>query len=401
MCIRDRYQRRVREIASRMANWLLRLVLLAASIHMVAGANCAFTNAHTASTGAYISVTSIDGETLVSGEATYGSTVWFNCLQKSYAGVAYSSTATSTTTSIVGGAIIASFGCEAMNMMILRPSSYGSSTSFALEYPSSTSALAAGYLRLWMLNSAYDGDLVWKRQISGSSTWTEIGSTTGFGGQAHYDMVVESTAETWLVRAEDATTSTVVASSSSHTTDQYDRSMGTHLHLMGGTGSEVLTIVRGCRTAESNCNACHGPSLSYWLLNIFIAGSLLLLMLAWLPDRARLCLRRRGPQEYDPQADITLTRLVHEQEALSRRATMIEPGSGPTRSRSATGVIVVEHGTVAAEGEDPDGAGGTSRRVTVRPSVTFADSKWFARSNEGPSSTDSQPTLVAMRSVDI
>jgi len=165
-------------------------------------------------------------------------------------------------------------------MMTLEPkfySSFASSYNYDLDFAirlSSPLSVDSSRMRVMMLNTAYNGDVVWKFQEVGSSTWKTIYTSTGFDGAG----VVDATADlsSWRVQTE-TTGGTVIATSGVYTETSADAGMGMHINLIGTSGSEQIIIVRGCGTAGSNCNSCSSSSnaLEVWVIVVIVVAAVL------------------------------------------------------------------------------------------------------------------------------
>lgn len=156
-------------------------------------------------------------------------------------------------------------------------SSFASSYNYDLDFTISVDSplsVDSSQARLFLLNTAYNGDVVWKGQTVGSSTWETLLTSTGFDGGSVVDSTMDLTS--WRVQTE-TTGGTVIATSGVYTTTSADAGMGMHINLIGTSGSEQIIIVRGCGTAGSNCNSCSSSNnaLEVWIIVVIVVAAVL------------------------------------------------------------------------------------------------------------------------------
>lgn len=239
---------RVWPVSTRLA---VTTMMAACWIRHAESATCSFTNAFPNSMGAHVALsdTSSGSATVTSSIVSYGSTAYFTCDD----GITqYVHLYNSSDNSLMGTQFVMSgFYCQAINMLSLEPESYGS-TSYNLDFPVSLpiTAVSSGHVRVFLLNSAYDGVVVWKFQLSGG-VWEFLANTTSFGAGGVFDLSTGSTDAT--MRCEDSNGREIASVTFNYASDV---EMGIHLTLMGSSGSEQLKYIRGCGSTGANCNSC-------------------------------------------------------------------------------------------------------------------------------------------------
>jgi len=219
-------------------------------IRQAESATCSFTNAVPTSMGVHVALsdTSSGSATVTSSLVPYGSTAYFTCVD----GITQYVHLYNSDNSLMGTQFVMSgFYCQAINMMSLEPESYGS-TSYNLDFPVSLpiTAVSSGHVRVFLLNSAINGIVVWKFQLAGG-VWEFLANTTSFGAGGVFDLSTGSTDAT--MKCEDSTGVEIASVTFNYASDS---EMGIHLTLMGSSGSEQLKYIRGCGSSGANCNSC-------------------------------------------------------------------------------------------------------------------------------------------------
>eukprot|EP00656_Telonema_subtile_P035786 TRINITY_DN3973_c0_g2_i2.p1 TRINITY_DN3973_c0_g2~~TRINITY_DN3973_c0_g2_i2.p1 ORF type:complete len:402 (+),score=61.60 TRINITY_DN3973_c0_g2_i2:150-1355(+) len=227
------------------------LVALAGCIATAQAASCSFTNTHPSSTGAYVTLVDNSGVVKATSETvSFGSTAYFSCDSGELRFMfAYNASGT-----LIAAASTSSFACQALNLMSLEPTSYGSSGHKIDMSVSTTGEISSGYIRTFFLNTGYDGAVVWKFKERTATAWTTVATTSNFKDGLVSDSQYSSDIEV-IYQAETASGS-VIATSSAYTITSSDVEMASSVNLIGSLGSEQLIHVRACGTLGSNCNAC-------------------------------------------------------------------------------------------------------------------------------------------------
>ena len=225
---------RVWPVSTRLA---VTTMMAACWIRHAESATCSFTNAFPNSMGAHVALsdTSSGSATVTSSIVSYGSTAYFTCDD----GITqYVHLYNSSDNSLMGTQFVMSgFYCQAINMLSLEPESYGS-TSYNLDFPVSLpiTAVSSGHVRVFLLNSAYDGVVVWKFQLSGG-VWEFLANTTSFGAGGVFDLSTGSTDAT--MRCEDSNGREIASVTFNYASDV---EMGIHLTLMGSSGRTLACL---------------------------------------------------------------------------------------------------------------------------------------------------------------
>eukprot|EP00656_Telonema_subtile_P035784 TRINITY_DN3973_c0_g1_i4.p1 TRINITY_DN3973_c0_g1~~TRINITY_DN3973_c0_g1_i4.p1 ORF type:complete len:385 (-),score=74.54 TRINITY_DN3973_c0_g1_i4:1517-2671(-) len=264
------------------------LVALAGCIATAQAASCSFTNAHPSSTGAYVTLVDNSGVVKATSETvSFGSTAYFSC----DSGELRYMLAYDTSGAFLAAASTSSFACQALNLMSLEPTRYGSSGHRIEMSVSTTGEISSGYIRTFFLNTGYDGAVVWKFKERTATAWTTVATTSNFKDGLVSDSQYSSDIEV-IYQAETASGS-VIATSSAYTITSSDVEMASSVNLIGSLGSEQLIHVRACGTLGSNCNACDS-GLELWVF-IVVCVSIAFTVVACVCVLFWNCFRRRVP----------------------------------------------------------------------------------------------------------
>eukprot|EP00658_Telonema_sp_P-2_P058900 TRINITY_DN4750_c0_g1_i2.p1 TRINITY_DN4750_c0_g1~~TRINITY_DN4750_c0_g1_i2.p1 ORF type:complete len:265 (+),score=50.51 TRINITY_DN4750_c0_g1_i2:248-1042(+) len=250
---------------------LLGLCASSVMIKPCIAATCSFTNAHpdvaVASLALYDEPTG--PATVTSTAVGFGHTAYLTCKSgvtqyvRAFNGSDTVALVFAQTTAASGG-----FKCQARNLMSLEPLAWNQ-TGATLDL-TSLGEVAEGTYNLGLVNSGYDGDLVWSEQVVGVGGWTEIGTTTGFNGARV--LVRSFSGDVSLIVKAEAINGPEVARSSVFSITSADTGMGAHVHLIEASGVSSLVFVRGCGTAGDNCNACEAGE-DFWTCLLYTSPS--------------------------------------------------------------------------------------------------------------------------------
>jgi len=257
------------------------VALLCASLDLIEGATCTFSNVAPGLT-AYVTLSdsAFGSPTVTSSAIAFGETTYFTCST----GIAqYANILSSSGTSLMSTQELPApaFSCQSTNRMYVQRACVSCSSSYALSYPIDTTPrqVPSGLVRVFILNDAYPGSVTWQQQTAENPSWTTFTTTAYWGNTKVID--TSATAESVSVRCLDSAGSVIASTTNQHSTS--DAEMAVNFHLIGSYSSGYqLAYIRNCATPGSNCNACSSgdSGIETWLIIVIAVAGVVLLAAA-------------------------------------------------------------------------------------------------------------------------
>merc|ERR1712166_306543 len=167
------------------------VALLCASLDLIEGATCTFSNVAPGLT-AYVTLSdsAFGSPTVTSSAIAFGETTYFTCSTgiAQYANILSSSGTSLTSTQELPAPALS---CQSTNRMYVQRACASCSSSYALSYPIDTTPrqVPSGLVRIFFLNDAYPscnmaapgyscGSVTWQAQTAENPSWTTLTTTT-------------------------------------------------------------------------------------------------------------------------------------------------------------------------------------------------------------------------------